>query len=550
MIQILLSSLTGGAKRWHMSLGCFLAGALITLGFAPFDIWPVGFISIPILLTALQSAATLRTAMSRAFFFGYGYSMAGTYWVGNALLVDAEKFGWMWPISLLGLSAVMALWFAVMGALVYWTRGKSLGVNVVRLAAVWMLVEHARTWGIISFPWNFLGSMALSVPSVAQFISVVGTYGMSFLLVLLFALPVLWIGQGRLWLTSQPVAPESVPVYDFISGWNFFTWVPPYTGIKKHKAIATAACFSIASIVLYGYSRIPAVAAMTDQSVRVVQGNIAQSLKWSQAGELESERVYSGLTQSPSALSAVPTVVIWPETAVPIPYHSDSIWPQQVGQLLPKSGTLITGALRVDMAPDSGERRIWNSLLVIDHSGALLATYDKHQLVPFGEFVPLRDVLPLSKITPGDTDFSRGEGPKTLAVEGVSPFRPLICYEVIFPKLSAATPRPQWLVNVTNDGWYGDSTGPHQHLAASQLRAIEQGLPLVRAANTGISAVIDPYGRILQSLPLGTRGVIDQMLPAALPPTPYARFGDWLAWGLALFAWIATILQRKRIIIK
>ena len=510
MIQIFLSSLTGGAKRWHMSLGCFLAGALITLGFAPFDIWPVGFISIPILLTALQSAETLRMAMSRAFFFGYGYSMAGAYWVGNALLVDAEKFGWMWPISLLGLSAVMALWFAVMGALVYWTRGKSLGVNVVRLAAVWMLVEHARTWGIISFPWNFLGSMALSVPSVAQFISVVGTYGMSFLLVLLFALPVLW----------------------------------------NRKSALYAVGFITVAIALWGSLRIPAVAAMTDQSVRVVQGNIAQSLKWSQAGELESERVYSRLTQSPSALSAVPTVVIWPETAVPIPYHSDSIWPQQVGQLLPKSGTLITGALRVDMAPDSGERRIWNSLLVIDHSGALRATYDKHQLVPFGEFVPLRNVLPLSKITPGDTDFSRGEGPKTLAVEGVSPFRPLICYEVIFPKLSAATPRPQWLVNVTNDGWYGDSTGPHQHLAASQLRAIEQGLPLVRAANTGISAVIDPYGRILQSLPLGTRGVIDQMLPAALPPTPYARFGDWLAWGLALFAWIATILQRKRIIIK
>ncbi len=532
-----------------ISLLCFLAGALLTLGFAPVEIWPVGFISIPILLTALQSAASWRAAMSRAFFFGYGYSMAGTYWVGNALLVDAEKFGWMWPISLLGLSAVMALWFVVMGGVFYMLRGESTSlralakqsilakqekmdcfasarndgvcgtrelVPVIRLAAIWMLVEYARTWGIIVFPWNFLGSMALSVLPVAQLISVLGTYGMSFLLVLLFALPVVILRE-------------------------------PFGFSSRHKAgLTVTTAIALFAITFWGYSRIPAVAPMTGLSVRVVQGNIPQSLKWSEAGELQAERVYSRLTQSPSAMGAIPTTIVWPETAVPIPLRTDSIWPQQVAKLLPNGGVLLTGALRVDSAPDSGERRIWNSLVVITSKGEIPTIYDKHQLVPFGEFVPFRDVLPLDKITPGDTDFSRGEGAKTLAVEGVLLFRPLICYEVVFPLLSAEDPRPQWLVNITNDGWYGNSSGPYQHLAASRLRAIEQGLPLVRAANTGISAVIDPYGRVLQSLPLGMRGIIDQKLPAALPPTPYARFGNGLAWALALLAWIATILPRKR----
>ena len=529
---------------WRLWLACFLGGALLTLGFAPVDAWPVGFISIPVFLSALQSAASLRSAMVRAFFFGYGYSMAGTYWVGNALLVDAEKFGWLWPISLLGLSAVMALWFVVMGGVFYWARGKSLGVNVVRLAAVWMLVEYARTWGIITFPWNFLGSMALSVPPVAQLIAVVGTYGVSFLLVLLFALPMLWMRgpchchPGVGWDPSSPESSGKIA---------FFTWIPANAWMTKTTFFPiTVVCAVIIAILAWGYHRIPTVAPMTGQSVRVVQGNIAQSLKWSQVGELEAEHVYSALTQMKPEATNIPNIIVWPETAVPIPLHNDSIWPRQVGQLLPNGGVLLTGALRVDMAPDSGQRRIWNSLLAITSNGSIPAMYDKHQLVPFGEFVPLRRVLPLSKITPGDTDFSRGDGAKTLAVEGVLLFRPLICYEVIFPGLSAAMPRPQWLVNITNDAWYGNSSGPYQHLAAARLRAIEQGLPLVRAANTGISAVIDPYGRVLQSLPLGTRGIIDQKLPAALPPTLYAQFGNWLPWALALLAWIATILPLKR----
>jgi apolipoprotein N-acyltransferase len=182
-------------------------------------------------------------------------------------------------------------------------------------------------------------------------------------------------------------------------------------------------------------------------------------------------------------------------------------------------------------------------------TGGQFSTYDKHQLVPFGEFVPLRNVLPLDKITPGNIDFSRGEGPRTITQAGAPPFSPLICYEIIFPWYAVdKEKRPEWIFNATNDGWYGDTPGPHQHLDAARMRAVEQGLPVVRAANTGISAVIDPYGRVVKKLNLNVRGIIDQTLPAPLTPTIYAKFGESLTLIILFSGWIVTewLLFRRR----
>ena len=191
--------------------------------------------------------------------------------------------------------------------------------------------------------------------------------------------------------------------------------------------------------------------------------------------------------------------------------------------------------------------RIYNSLVAMDRSGIIRVRYDKHQLVPFGEFVPLRTVLPLEKITPGDLDFTRGPGPQTLTIDGAPPFSPLVCYEAIFPWLAAdPVHRPDWLVNVTNDGWYGDSAGPYQHFAMARMRAIEQGLPLVRAANNGISALVDPYGRIVAMLPLDVRSLLDGTLPKPLLPTYYACFGEWLTIFILILLWLASFFGISR----
>lgn len=488
----------------------FLAGALLTLGYAPFNIWPVGFISLPLFLKFLHEAPTRRACIWRGFAFGYGYSIAGTYWIANALLVDAEKFGWLYPISVLGLSAVMALWFAIFGALFGLWRSSSITRNRLRFVVLWVAVEYLRSIGMFGFPWNLLGSMALSLLPIAQLASVIGTYGLSLLFMLIFTAPALYL------ISTHRIVRHISAVFTILV-WVAFSWIASQP-----------------------WEKMPAPETKT--RIRIVQGNIPQTMKWSRDGAVMAEQVYSHLTKQLPPVDEVPPIVIWPETAVPIALRADSAWPAQVGALLPPHGTLLTGALRFEQG---GTPTIWNSLAAIRSSGEVASIYAKHQLVPFGEFVPLRHTLPLEKITPGDLDFSRGEGPQTITIDGVPPYSPLICYEVIFPWIATAAERPEWLVNVTNDGWYGNSPGPYQHLATARLRAIEQGLPLARAANTGISAIIDPYGRVLQSLPLGQRGVIDANLPAPLPPTPYAQNGELYTLILMGLMALATVRRSR-----
>ncbi|MBF0394337.1 MAG: apolipoprotein N-acyltransferase, partial [Alphaproteobacteria bacterium] len=212
---------------------------------------------------------------------------------------------------------------------------------------------------------------------------------------------------------------------------------------------------------------------------------------------------------------------------------------------VPPGGLLLTGAPRA--TPPGEPFRVWNSLVVIDERAGVAGIYDKVHLVPFGEYVPLRGVLPIAKLTHGSTDFSSGGALATLDLPGLPPVGPLICYEAIFPgRVTAADRRPAWLLNVTNDGWFGISAGPHQHLASARLRAIEEGLPMVRAANTGISAVADGHGRVVATLGLGERGVLDAPLPNDLSPTPYARLGDTVPLSVAALLAALSLLTRRR----
>lgn len=495
-----------GFHFWTILLMCFATGALAVVCFAPHYWWPAGFFALPVFYLLLENAPSRKQCILRGFAFGYGHFMAGTYWISNALLVDAEKFGWLAPFSVFGLSAVFALWFALFGLLFWWQRTGDTFTNLLRFIILWVVIEYLRTLGMFGFPWNLAGYAMLAVKPIAQLASVIGVYGLSFVAIATALLPAFWI--------------------------------------KRTGRLATA-CLAIvlATGFVYGLKRLQLPGNETQVALRVVQPNIPQSLKWSQDGRVISLQTHSELSGADAGDKVAP-ILIWSETALPFTLYGDSPWPQRLAALVPPQGILLTGAVRGDDTQE--KRKLWNSLVAIDGTGEVEAAYDKHQLVPFGEFVPLRNILPLDKITPGDTDFSRGNGPRTLRVEGVPPFSPLVCYEIIFPWIVADKhDRPEWILNVTNDAWYGDSSGPYQHLAAARMRAIEQGLPVVRAANTGISAVFDGYGRIVQYIPLNEQGVIDQVLPSTLVPTFYARYGEWpvILWLLSL--WLFTFRQQK-----
>jgi apolipoprotein N-acyltransferase len=296
-------------------------------------------------------------------------------------------------------------------------------------------------------------------------------------------------------------------------------------------------------IAMYGYGmwRMPENAAPSTLRVRVVQPNIEQAMKWKPEGKVEAMRRLTQLSHIRTD-AEVPGVIIWPETAMPYLLEGSENWPVMMDTFVPPGAALITGVLR----KERGASRIYNSVIAVFPHGKQFVLYNKHQLVPFGEFVPLRDVLPLDKITPGNTDFSRGNGPETLATSFAGAFSALICYEAIFPDLSVAETRPEWLLNVTNDAWFGNSPGPYQHADMVRIRAIEQGLPLVRAANTGISMVVDPYGRILKSLSLGDIGIMDQTLPKSLHATVYAQNFRVTPFFLLLVGLVSlTAIRRK-----
>lgn len=499
-------------NEWQALLACFVAGAGTALAFAPTNCWWV----LPLTLSAfhflLDAAAGRRHGLGRGFAFGYGFFMVGTWWIANALAVDAERFGWLIPFSVGGLSAVMALWFALFGWLVWWRRSGDAFADILRFLVLWVAVEYLRTLGMFGFPWNLLGYTALVSERVVQLASLAGTYSLSLLVLACALLPAVWLKPG--------VGERARMVYSAVS--------------------------LIALIVVYGYgmARMPSDSEFTDTRVRVVQGNVPQSMKWSPEGRLESIRIHGELSTMQTA-APTPEIIVWEETALPFTLYPDSAWPSRISSLIPSRSTLITGALRAD--DSAGDIKLWNSAVLIAPSGKWEASYDKHQLVPFGEFVPLRNVLPLEKITPGSVDFSRGQGPQTLRSEGVPPFSPLVCYEVVFPWIALnQADRPDWLVNVTNDAWYGDSPGPYQHFNMSRMRAVEQGLPLVRAANTGISAVIDPYGHPVRMLNLNVRGIIDQALPKPLSVTFYAKHGEAPVLAVLLALWICTIWRLRR----
>lgn len=494
----------GAAPRWLARQGrwrrlgvAMLAGAAMTLGQPPVSQPWVLILALPVLVWLIDAAPGPRAAALAGWAAGFGYFVTGLYWIGHAFLVEAEKFAWMMPFAVTLLPAYLSLYWAAAFALArrIWPHGR--WWRVAALAAGVTLAEFARSHVLTGFPWGLPGYVWVETP-VMQAAAWTGPYGLTFLTLALMPLVLIGIVECR----------------------------------RTASLIVLA---GLAALWATGEARLRAVDETGDGPVlRLVQPNAEQTLKWQpDHAKVFYARLLAATAAPPDPSIGPPAAVIWPETAVTfLPVYR----PGRRAEIAAAAGgvPVILGALHGERRDDGDQ---WfNALMAILPDASLGPVYKKHHLVPFGEYLPYEGVLGsigLRQLTQGG--FTPGPGPQVLEVPGLPPFSPLICYEMIFPaEVVPAGNRPGWLLQVTNDGWFGAFGGPQQHLAQARIRAIEQGLPVVRAANTGISAVIDAHGRVLTRIPLRADGHRDFRLPAALSPTLYARIGDVPAMSLVV----------------
>lgn len=508
-----------GWRRYGMA---FLLGALLAGALPPIDVTPLIFICFPGLLWLDEGSAGAWAAARLGYSFGLGFFVAGLYWIGIAMFVDIARFWWALPFAILGLPAVAALYPAAALGITNAAATRWRLVPVARIclfAVAWSAAEWARGHWLSGFPWNLTGYVwAGAFPgalAMLQTTAWVGIYGLSFLTVLAAALPAL---LGAATLAPMPRARRVAP--------------------------GAAAALLILLPMAAGAIRLDVLpTAMTGLWLRLVQPSQAEIMQWTPAAaEAELQRLLD-LSKPPARHRLA--AVIWPEGAAPFFLERDRPHRAAIAAVAPPNGYVITGALRA--APtDAGPPRIWNSIEAIDAGAVIRAVYDKAHLVPFGEYVPFHKLLPIDKITPGAIDLSAGPGPQTIALPGLPALAPIICYEAIFPgAVVDEAARPRWILNVTNDAWYGRSSGPYQHFASARTRAIEEGLPLVRVANNGISGVVGPTGRIVARTGLNDITYADVPLPAPLRRTVYARAGDWIFLGMLALGLVPAMLPQS-----
>lgn len=478
-------------KSKKRTLAAFLFGASAALALPPFFVLPMLAISVCGWFVLARTATSARQAFFTGWWWGLGFFIGGLYWMCISLLVDAEKFAWLIPFCLIGLNGVIAL-YPALATLAFWKLSQKYSPDLIRASLAfigcWSVSEYLRSILFTGFPWNLVGySWTMWTPAM-QSASVIGIHGLT-LITMLLAISPLWFKTNR---------------KCFITAWGLW-----------------------AIILVWGVARIPSDIATTDTHLRIVQAAIPQTLKWDPQGRVNGIKKHMELSKQESDIT--PDILIWPESAVPFAINQEPRLIDDLANLVPANGALITGGLRID------GKKYYNSIYAITQNG-IAASYDKRHLVPFGEFVPFRTILPLDKITPGDTDFSQGTGEKKLEIAGLPAFAPLVCYEAIFPIQAEYT---SWILNLTNDAWFGNSTGPYQHFHMTRFRAVETGLPLVRAANTGISAVIDPYGRVAESLGHNMSGMINAALPEPIEETFFQYFGNLLYFLILLLCFIS-----------
>ncbi len=517
------------SSGWQRRLIAMAAGALSSLAMAPYNLWPLLALTLPIFVWLLDGTGTGRSGFVSAFaggwWFGFGYFLAGLYWIGMAFLVEADRFAWLLPIAVVSLPAYLAFFtgFGAVIARLLWAPG--LG-RIFAFALGLGIAEWLRGHLLTGFPWNSFGYALASVPAFAQIASVIGLWGLTFIALAVFASPAALTDKFE--ATRRP-------------------WLPPVIAI-----------IALAALAGFGFSRL----ATTETSfvagvkLRIMQPNLPQDQKFQPAAKHAILDRYISISDRATAPDRQGirdvTHLFWPESAFPFFLEQEADALARIADFLHGGAVLVTGAARLEEPrPPSNEARVYNSIRVVGSNGAISATYDKVHLVPFGEYLPFQHFLEsigLEQLTRVRGGFTAGPRLRALSIPSLPPAAPLVCYEAIFPgEVIPEGPRPAWMLNVSNDAWFGLTPGPHQHFLQARLRTIEEGLPLVRATNNGISAVVDPLGRVVAMLPLGQDGVLDARLPLPLAPTFYARYRDVGALMIAaLFAAMAMLARRRK----
>lgn len=506
----------------------FISGSICTLAFAPFHFFIAAIISISLFYFLLEGKKSSKKTFKQSFFigwfYGFGYFLTGIYWITISLLVDAKQFAWLIPFAITLIPGVLAIYFALFATLNNFLVVKlNLSQNhkkIIIFAILWLVFELLRSFLFTGFPWNLLGYAWFFSDSFVQIANIFSVFGLSFFAVLISLIPTLFID-----FDGKKIVKKTVIFADKIFGTILF--------------------FLLFLSFFYGHFYIESnkLIENKEKNLRLVQGNIKQELKWDEEKKYENFVKHIKLSNSKN-LEKI-TTVIWSETAVPYVIDNNSDLIEKLKLAVPQNGFLITGALRVKYLSPVEVEDIWNSVFAIDNFG-VVGYYDKHHLVPFGEYVPLQKYLPfISKITNGAVGFSEGEGPKTIKSNSLS-FSPLLCYEVIFPdKIFDKKNRPDLLVNLTNDAWFGKSLGPYQHFDMARMRSVEYGISLARVANTGITAYFDPFGRVVKKIKLDEEGIIDVSFIERLEPTIYSKFGFYPLFLLVLLLFIYSISKKN-----
>lgn len=519
------SRIAGAAAKMPPWLVALVAGLFAALAHPPFGVLP-GLLAYGVMMRLGDTAPGRWSAFRRGWFVGLGYFCLGCWWVAEAFLVDAETFGWMAPFAVAILAGGLALFWGAALALYRWLALRGVA-RLIAFAALLSLAEWTRGHILTGFPWNLPGETWRAGGAVSQFAAVVGAYGLTFITVAVAAAPaLLWRAPNR----------------------------------RLAAAAVAGAAAALCGLVGYGAWALAQPVERGQLLVRVVQPDIPQAAKYNNAAYDGIVARYVALTARTSPLG-VPALVVWPEGAIPAaadsylaPGHPTRA---AIASALKPGQILLIGAYRFD-GPQA-DAAVYNTLVAVRREASdlsIIGVYDKHRLVPFGEYMPLESLLaPLGvkKLVPLDS-FTSGPRPRPLRLEGGPVVQPLICYESLFPGFTRAGARtlgvrPDLIVNISNDAWFGATSGPLQHLNLASYRAIEEGVPMARATPTGVSAVIDARGRVETRLGLGAQGVADHFVAQPLRPTPYARGGDLAFMAMLLISGLINlrelILRRK-----
>lgn len=516
---------------WRRAVMLLVAGAITALSMPPFFILPALFVGLPIWVWCLDGAEhssgwrrIFGPAFSIGFAFGLGYFLVAIHWTGAAFFVDGGWFLAAMPFAVLVLAAALAVFWGFASALAHFFWSNSLW-RIVALATALSIAEFARGHLLTGFPFDLLGYALTANDQMSQLAAVIGIYGLTALAALIASLPAL-------------------------------IWPADERGMTRRLVPFFVIVVVLTAQIGYGQYRLDttAIEERTDIKLRLIQPAIAQSDKWqAESRSFVMDRLLTlsetRLGPNDAGLTGI-THLIWPESAMPFYLAEQPQELARISRMLPLGKHLITGAPRQGFGPDAPDTA-FNSIIVINSDGEVISSYDKTHLVPIGEYLPFRDMfraLGFTQFVPGAEGWTPGDARRLIAIPGAPAFLPLICYEAIFSAgLGKVVEDADYILNLTNDGWFDGSIGPAQHFHHVRLRAVEEGRSLVRVANTGITVLVDPLGRIVRSIPYGEIGIMDASPPKPLPQTIFARYRHWPLLIVILLALAGLSIQKSRL---